>query len=93
MQRQKEGRGVCEGIHGSEEQQSSYEAQMDYYRNYITSRSDWEFVGMYSDEGITATNTKHRDGFNSMIEDALAGKINLIITKSISRFARNTVDS
>ena len=76
-----------------EEQQSSYEAQMDYYRNYITSRSDWEFVGMYSDEGITATNTKHRDGFNSMIEDALAGKINLIITKSISRFARNTVDS
>ena len=76
-----------------EEQQSSYEAQMDYYRTYITSRSDWEFVGMYSDEGITATNTKHRDGFNSMIEDALAGKINLIITKSISRFARNTVDS
>ncbi|MBQ1291021.1 MAG: recombinase family protein, partial [Lachnospiraceae bacterium] len=76
-----------------EEQQSSYEAQMDYYRSYITSRSDWEFVGMYSDEDITATNTKHRDGFNSMIEDALAGKINLIITKSISRFARNTVDS
>lgn len=76
-----------------EEQQSSYEAQMDYYRSYITSRSDWEFVGMYSDEGITATTTKHRDGFNSMIEDALAGKINLIITKSISRFARNTVDS
>ena len=76
-----------------EEQQSSYEAQMDYYRNYITSRSDWEFVGMYSDEGISATNTRHRDGFNRMIEDALAGKINLIITKSISRFARNTVDS
>ena len=76
-----------------EEQQSSYEAQMDYYRNYITSRNDWEFVGMYSDEGITATNTRHRDGFNRMIEDALAGKINLIITKSISRFARNTVDS
>ena len=76
-----------------EEQQSSYEAQMDYYRNYITSRSDWEFVGMYSDEGITATNTRHRDGFNRMIADALAGRIDLIITKSISRFARNTVDS
>ncbi len=76
-----------------EEQQSSYAAQMDYYRNYITGRSDWEFVGMYSDEGITATNTRHRDGFNSMIADALAGKIDLIITKSISRFARNTVDS
>lgn len=50
-------------------------------------------MGMYSDEGITATNTKHRDGFNQMVEDALAGKIDLIITKSVSRFARNTVDS
>lgn len=48
---------------------------------------------MYTDEGITATNTNHRDGFNQMIEDALAGKIDLIITKSVSRFARNTVDS
>ena len=77
----------------NEEQQSSYEAQMDYYRSYITSRSDWEFAGMYSDEGITATNTRHREGFNKMVEDAMAGKIELIITKSISRFARNTVDS
>ncbi|MCR4892098.1 MAG: recombinase family protein [Lachnospiraceae bacterium] len=76
-----------------EEQQPSYEAQMDYYRSYIAGRTDWEFVGMYSDEGITATSTRHRNGFNSMIEDALAGKIDLIITKSISRFARNTVDS
>ena len=76
-----------------EEQATSYEAQMDYYTNYITSRDDWIFVGMYSDEGITATNTKRRDGFNQMIEDALAGKIDLIITKSVSRFARNTVDS
>ena len=66
---------------------------MDYYTNYITSRDDWIFVGMYSDEGITATNTKRREGFNQMIEDALAGKIDLIITKSVSRFARNTVDS
>lgn len=48
---------------------------------------------MYSDEGITARNTKKRDGFNQMIEDALAGKIDLIITKSVSRFARNTVAS
>lgn len=66
---------------------------MNYYKEYIKSREDWEFVGMYSDEGITATNTKHRDGFNQMVEDALAGKIDLIITKSVSRFARNTVDS
>ena len=76
-----------------EEQATSYEAQMDYYTNYITSRDDWIFFGMYSDEGITATNTKRREGFNQMIEDALAGKIDLIITKSVSRFARNTVDS
>lgn len=76
-----------------EEQATSYETQMTYYRNYIESREDWEFAGMYSDEGITATNTKKRTGFNLMIEDALSGKIDLIITKSVSRFARNTVDS
>lgn len=78
---------------GHEEQLTSYEAQVDYYTNYIRSRSDWEFAGLYSDEGISATNTKHRSGFNQMISDALAGKIDLIITKSVSRFARNTVDS
>lgn len=77
----------------SEDQATSYQAQIKYYTSYITSRPDWEFVGMYSDEGISATNTKYRDGFNSMVEDALAGKIDLIITKSVSRFARNTVDS
>ena len=67
--------------------------QMAHYKNYIESRADWDFVGMYSDEGISGTNTKKLDGFNQMIEDALAGKIDLIITKSVSRFARNTVDS
>lgn len=76
-----------------EEQQSSYEAQMDYYTAYINGRDDWEFAGMYSDAGISATNTRHRDGFRAMVADALAGKIDLIITKSVSRFARNTVDS
>lgn len=76
-----------------EEQATSYESQMAYYMNYIKGRDDWEFVGMYSDEGISATNTKHRDGFNQMIADALDGKIDLIVTKSVSRFARNTVDS
>ena len=77
----------------SEEQATSYEAQVDYYTRYIKSNPDWEFVGIYTDDGITATNTSHRDGFKQMVEDALAGKIDLIITKSISRFARNTVDS
>lgn len=76
-----------------EQQQNSYQSQLDYYTAYITSRPDWEFVGMYSDEGITGTSIKKRDGFNRMIEDALRGKIDLIITKSVSRFARNTVDS
>ena len=76
-----------------EEQQSSYRAQLDYYRNYIESRDDLEFVGLYSDEGITGCNTKRREGFKSMVQDALDGKIDLIITKSVSRFARNTVDS
>lgn len=76
-----------------EDQVSSYEAQVDYYTNYIKRREDWEFAGIYTDEGITATNTRHREGFNRMVEDALAGKIDLIVTKSVSRFARNTVDS
>ena len=76
-----------------EEQQSSYEAQVDYYTKYIKERPDWDFVFVYTDEGISATNTKKRDGFNQMIKDALDGKIDLIITKSVSRFARNTVDS
>lgn len=76
-----------------DDQTNSYEAQVDYFTNYIKGRSDWYFAGMYSDEGITGTNTKKREGFNRMIDDALAGKIDLIITKSVSRFARNTVDS
>ena len=77
----------------SEEQYTSYVAQVSYYTDYIKRNADWEFVEVYTDEGITGTNTKKRDGFNQMIEDALAGKIDLIITKSVSRFARNTVDS
>lgn len=77
----------------SEEQLTSYEAQVDYYTRYIRSKSDWQFVDVYTDEGISATNTKKRDGFNRMVQDALDGKIDLIVTKSVSRFARNTVDS
>jgi len=77
----------------NEEQLTSYEAQVDYYTKYIRSNPEWEFVEVYTDEGISATSTKKRDGFNRMIADALDGKIDLIITKSVSRFARNTVDS
>lgn len=76
-----------------DDQFSSYEAQIDYYTTYINSRDDWEFVSVYTDEGISGTGIKKRIGFQTMIEDALAGKIDLIVTKSVSRFARNTVDS
>ena len=77
----------------SDEQFTSYEAQIDYYTQYIKARDDWEFVQVYTDEGITGTSTKHREGFKQMVADALEGKIDLIVTKSVSRFARNTVDS
>ena len=65
----------------SDEQKTSYDAQVDYYTKYIKEKSDWEFVGIYTDEGISATNTKHRDGFNRMVSDALDGIIDLIVTK------------
>lgn len=77
----------------SDEQFTSYEAQVDYYTRYIQSKPEWDFVRVYTDEGISGTNTKRREGFKEMIADALAGKIDLIVTKSVSRFARNTVDS
>lgn len=77
----------------SDEQLSNYEAQVDFYTRHINSNPEWEFVFVYTDEGISGTNTKKREGFNRMIADALSGKIDMILTKSISRFARNTVDS
>ena len=61
-----------------EDQLTSYEAQVDYYTNYIKSRDDWEFVKVYADEGISGTNTKKRLSFQAMIKDALDGKIDLI---------------
>jgi DNA invertase Pin-like site-specific DNA recombinase len=76
-----------------EEQESSYEAQVNYYTDYIQSKDDWKFVKVYADEGISGTSTKFRKGFQDMIKDALDGKIDLILTKSISRFARNTLDT
>ena len=77
----------------NDEQFTSYEAQVEYYTQFIKRNPDWEYVKVYTDEGISGLNTKNRDGFNEMVRDALAGKIDLIITKSVSRFARNTVDS
>ena len=77
----------------SDEQYTSYEAQVEYYTKYIKEKEDWEYVNTYADEGISGTNTKKRAAFNKMISEALAGNIDLIITKSISRFARNTLDT
>lgn len=80
----------------SEEQLTSYEAQVKHYTEYIKSKEtsdNWQFVDVYTDKGITGVSTKKREGFNRMIQDALAGRIDLIITKSVSRFARNTVDT
>ena len=76
-----------------DEQQNSYEAQVNYYTHYIETHEEWEFAGIFADEGISGTNTRKRDGFNRMMEAALNGEIDLILTKSISRFARNTVDT
>ena len=76
-----------------EEQESSFEAQVNYYTKLIRSNPEWIFVEVYADEGISGTSTKKREGFTRMIDDALAGHIDLILTKSVSRFARNTVDS
>ena len=77
----------------NEEQENSYEAQVRYFTNYIQNHEGWSFAGMYTDEGISGTGTAHRSGFTQMVQDALAGQFNLIVTKSISRWARNTVDS
>ncbi|MDL2292564.1 recombinase family protein [Acholeplasma sp. OttesenSCG-928-E16] len=77
----------------SDEQYTSYEAQVTYYSKFIQDNPKWEYVKVYADEGITGTNTKNRQSFKEMINDALEGKIDLIITKSISRFARNTLDT
>jgi len=76
-----------------EQQETSYEAQVTYYTEKIQNNPNWTLAGIYADDGKSATNTKKRDDFNTMIEDCMAGKIDLVITKSVSRFARNTVDS
>ena len=82
----------CRVSTDSEEQETSYEAQVTHYTEYIQKNPDWELAGIFADDGISGTNTKKRDEFNRMIEECMAGNIDMIITKSISRFARNTLD-
>lgn len=76
-----------------EQQETSYEAQVNYYTEKIENNPSWKLAGIYADDGKSATSTKNRSNFQAMIEDCMAGKIDMVITKSISRFARNTVDS
>lgn len=82
----------CRVSTDSDEQAGSYEVQVQHYTEYIGRNKDWELAGIYADDGISGTNTKKREGFNEMIDDCMAGKVDMIITKSISRFARNTID-
>jgi DNA invertase Pin-like site-specific DNA recombinase len=77
----------------NEDQANSYESQVRYFTEYIQQNDDWIFAGIYADEGISGTNTKKRHSFNQMISDAENGMIDLILTKEVSRFARNTVDT
>ena len=73
-------------------QKGSYESQLEYYENMIRSKADWNFVGIYADYGKSGTKEKGRTDFMRMLEDCEAGEIDIICTKSISRFARNTVE-
>ena len=77
----------------AEEQETSLVAQREYFEEFIKEHKDWIFVDVYYDDGISGLSFRRREGFNRMINDALAGKIDLILTKSLSRFARNTVDT
>lgn len=76
-----------------EDQANSLTSQKKYFADYIQQHNDWLLVGLYPDEGISGTTTRHRQQFNRMIADAQAGKLDLILTKEVSRFARNTVDT
>lgn len=76
-----------------DEQLNSLITQTSYFKEYISTHDGWDLVNIYYDQGISGTSMKKREGFNQMIQDAMNGKIDLILVKSISRFARNTVDA
>lgn len=83
----------CRVSTDKDSQVNSLESQRRYFTDYINRNEEWTLVEVYYDEGVSGTSTLHRDGFNRMIDDAYAGKINLIITKEVSRFSRNVVDT
>jgi DNA invertase Pin-like site-specific DNA recombinase len=82
----------CRVSTDSDEQETSYEAQVSHYTEYIHDHPEWSLAGIFADDGISGTNTKKREEFNRMIDECMAGNIDMVITKSISRFARNTLD-
>ena len=82
----------CRVSTDSDEQETSYETQVSHYTEYIQNHPDWQLAGIFADDGISGTNTKKREEFNRMIDECMAGNIDMVITKSISRFARNTLD-
>ena len=92
LKRQKRVAAYCRVSTEEEEQQSSYEAQCSYYTDKIMTNPEWTMAGIFADEGISGTSTRKREEFNRMIRKCRQKKIDLILTKSISRFARNTVD-
>ena len=82
----------CRVSTDTDEQATSYEAQVEHYTEYIKKNPAWECAGIYADDGISGTNTKKREEFNRLIDDCMNGKVDMVVTKSISRFARNTLD-
>lgn len=83
----------CRVSTDGEEQISSYNSQLSYYREYISKNPDWVMAGIYADKAITGTKADKRPDFMRMINDCLNDEIDMVVTKSISRFARNTVDT
>ena len=76
----------------AEEQLQSFKSQKEYYQDKISANKEWALVGIYADEGITGTKTNKRDEFLRMIDDCMNGLVDIVITKSVSRFSRNLVD-
>lgn len=82
----------CRVSTDSDEQELSLDAQKKHYESYIKSNSEWEYAGIYYDDGISGTKTAKREGLLRLMDDCEKGLIDLVITKSISRFSRNTTD-
>ena len=83
----------CRVSTDKDDQANSFESQRHYFKEYIERQPDWELYEVYADEGITGTSTKKRAAFNRMTNDAHLGKFKLIITKEVSRFSRNILDT